>query len=188
MSGSSSCSETSDFLFSNSQPIPGPGGDSVHIRIDVSKIDPAKRDFSKLNKDELIKLKSDLSNMTKDLDKYNLENISKHDLATLKGELNKYDLRSLLKYDLFTTKTEMQNKYHAELEILREDYENRIDILNVDHENRMQSLERKYVDKIESLKYDLDEALRNVDMHVSTAVQEVVSFFFALFLHIGFLK
>lgn len=83
------------------------------------------------------------------------------------------------RYELSGIKSELQNKYHAELEILREDYENRIDLMNVEHEDRLQSLERKYIDKIELLKFELDETLKNnSQLSICSAVQEVVSVFF----------
>lgn len=82
----------------------------------------------------------------------------------------------MCRYELSNVKNELQNKYHAELEILREDYENRIDLMNVEHENKQQSLERKYIEKIEILKFDLDEALKgSTQLSISSAVQEVVS-------------
>lgn len=88
----------------------------------------------------------------------------------MKLDLSKFDLQSLSKYDLSNMRSELQNKYHAELEILREDYENRIDLLNVEHESRLRDIERKYGEEIETLKYDLAEALKQ-----SGPIQEVVS-------------
>lgn len=93
-------------------------------------------------------------------------------MNTLKSELSKYDLQALSRYDFSNIKSELQNKYHAELEVLREDYENRIDLLNVDHENRLRDIERKYGEEIETLKYDLAEALK---LAQSGPIQEVVS-------------
>lgn len=72
-------------------------------------------------------------------------------------------------------KTELQNKYHAELEVLREDYENRFDLLNVEHENKLRDMERKYGEEIETLKYDLAEAMK---LAQSGPIQEVVSYRF----------
>lgn len=93
----------------------------------------------------------------------------------------------LCRYELSCVKSELQNKYHAELEILREDYENKIDLINVENETRLQNIERKYIDKIEILKFDLDEALKGTaQLSISSAVQEVVSVFHCL-LHFSLL-
>lgn len=73
------------------------------------------------------------------------------------------------KTDLSVLRLELQNKYHAELEILREDYENRIDELRISNENIQNEIEKKFVEQIEVLKTDLEEAQRYV-----TAQQEVV--------------
>lgn len=81
-------------------------------------------------------------------------------------------MQTLSKYDFSKIKSELQNKYHAELEILREDYENRIDLLNVEHENKLRDIDRKYGEEIEALKYDLAEALK---LAQNGPVQEVVS-------------
>lgn len=90
----------------------------------------------------------------------------------MKTELSKHDLKGLSKYDFTNIKAELQNKYHAELEVLREDYENRIDLLNVEHENKLRDIERKYGEEIETLKYDLAEALKVAQ---NGSIQEVVS-------------
>lgn len=169
MSGSSSCSETSEFMYSNTIPHSGPGGDTVRICVDATKYE-----CSDLNKNDVIKLKANLSAISVDLNKYDCKNITKEDVDKIKLELKKYDFRGLLKYDLSLIKAEIQNKYHAELEILREDYENRIDTLHVEHSNRLQNTERRYTDQIESLRFDLEQALKtNVN-----PVPSVVCFFF----------
>lgn len=90
----------------------------------------------------------------------------------LNSELSKLDLQGLSKYDFATIKSELQNKYHAELEILREDYENRIDMLSIEHENKLHDIERKYGEEIDALKYELTEALK---LAQNGPVQEVVS-------------
>lgn len=179
MSGSSSLSEVelaSDMIFTPPQPQPGPGGDTAPSSMDLSKLYSAKREMQNLSKTILVQLKNELINLLDSFNKYDIENISKSDLSSLKLELAQFDLSALLKYDLNTIKNELQNKYHAELEILREDYENRIDALNVDHENKHQSIERRYEEKMDVLKCDLDEALKSAAISVSTAVQEAVSF------------
>lgn len=172
MSGSSSCSEDLDFPFSSHHQ-PGPSGDGSHLFIDLSKLSSIKHDTGGIAKSELINLKAILSEMLETLSSYNLNVISKEDLELLRTKLSQYDLEKMFRFDLSSLKADMQNKYHAELEILREDCENRVDALNVEHKNRMESLERKYAEKIESLKCDLDEALRNVDMNIGSTVQEV---------------
>lgn len=81
--------------------------------------------------------------------------------------------------DLHNLRVELQNKYHAELEILREDYENRIDELRINNENIQSDLEKKYMEQIDVLKIDLEEAQKYV-----MTQQEVVSllvFFLSLF-------
>ncbi|KAF5306240.1 hypothetical protein FQA39_LY08938 [Lamprigera yunnana] len=164
MSESSLCSETSDILFS------GPGGDTGQI-FGVS----LKRHFQEFTKHDCIKLKNDLTNVIKDLNKYNLEEIKAEEHLNLLCDLQNHNLQSVFKFDLSVFKLEMQNKYHAELEILREDYENRIDILNVDHNSQIDNLEKKYIRQIDSLKFELGEALRNAELNVTSAVQEVAS-------------
>lgn len=77
------------------------------------------------------------------------------------------------KNDLNNLRIELQNKYHAELEILREDYENRIDELRINNENVQQETEKKYFQQIETLKTELEEAQKYV-----MTQQEVVSFFY----------
>lgn len=179
MSGSSSLSEVelaSDLIFTSPQPQPGPGGDTAPSSMDLLKLHSAKQEMQNLSKTNLIQLKNELLNLLDSFNKYEIENISKSDLSNLKLELAQFDLSALLKYNLITIKNELQNKYHAELEILREDYENRIDTLNVEHEIKHQSIERRYEEKIDALKYDLDEALKNAAISVSKAVEEVVSF------------
>lgn len=74
------------------------------------------------------------------------------------------------KRDLNSLRTELQNKYHAELEILREDYDNRLDELKIAHDNHIQQLEEKYDIIIKSLKGDLEDVQKTV-----VATQEVVS-------------
>lgn len=75
------------------------------------------------------------------------------------------------KRDLHSLRTELQNKYHAELEILREDYDNRLDELKISHDNHIHELEQKYDIIIKSLKSDLEDVQKT-----ATAIQEVVSF------------
>ncbi|KAF5283599.1 hypothetical protein FQR65_LT13805 [Abscondita terminalis] len=167
LSESSICSESSDLLYPGVDI--GPGGDAaIHAGI-------RRKHFQDFTKQDCVKLQKELSNVVKDLEKYNLEKISHDDHRSLLNDLQKHNLQSVFKFDLSVFKLEMQNKVHAELEILREDYENRIDILNVDHNNQMINLEKKYSEQIDSLKLELDEALRNSEMNVSTAVQEVAS-------------
>lgn len=179
MSESSSLSElelASDGLFHQ---IPsGPGGDTGPPSLDHFKLEVTKRDLSVFSRNDFIKLKAELSEVLKKIEKYDLDKANKQDLESLSSEISNQELKALLRYDLSSFKKELQNKYHAELEILREDYENRIDALNVEHDQKLQSLERKNEEKIESLKFDLEEALRNNEISISSAVQEVVSFIF----------
>lgn len=155
MSGSSSCSDgelSSDFVFNQ----PGPGGDN--------KVDYTKKDITKLHQS--------LSQMISLMQNFNLNELSDNEFEQLKAEIGKFDFRNLIKYDLSTIKNELQNKYHAELEILREDFDNRVDIMNVEHENKLRSLEKRYVEEID----DLNSQLRS--RVVTTAQQEVVSFLY----------
>ncbi|KAJ3623780.1 hypothetical protein MTP99_017443 [Tenebrio molitor] len=152
MSGSSSCSDgelSSDFVFNQ----PGPGGDN--------KVDYTKKDITKLHQS--------LSQMISLMQNFNLNELSDNEFEQLKAEIGKFDFRNLIKYDLSTIKNELQNKYHAELEILREDFDNRVDVMNVEHENKLRSLEKRYVEEID----DLNSQLRG--RVVTTAQQEVAN-------------
>ncbi|XP_063915449.1 pericentrin isoform X3 [Zophobas morio] len=151
MSGSSSCSDTelsSDFVFNQ----PGPGGDN--------KIEYTKKDVTKM--------KQTLAQVVSLLDNFNLDELTDDEFDHLKTEISKFELRSLIKYDLALMKNELQNKYHAELEILREDFDNRVDVLNVEHENKLTSLEKKYLEEID----DLNTQLRG---RISTTTQQEVA-------------
>ncbi|KAJ8981747.1 hypothetical protein NQ317_004927 [Molorchus minor] len=160
MSGST-CSEAE----LNSDPFshsPGPDGD-IRLHLEPN-----------LTKKDISNLKNELSSILTKVGKYNLDSITEEDFARLKSEIGKCNLNNLLKYDLTIIRNELQNKYHAELEVLREDNENRIDVLNVEHEARIKSLENKYVEEIEQLKCRLDE-MGMQQMSISSAVQEVAS-------------
>ncbi|KAK5641438.1 hypothetical protein RI129_009985 [Pyrocoelia pectoralis] len=174
ISESSSCSESLDYVFSGSHPPSGPGGDATHIHINLPRIEHIKATFQKFTKSDCIKLKKDLLNIVEDLNRYDLESISREEHADLLTNLEKCNLQQVFKFDLSRFKLEMQNKYHAELEILREDYMNRIDNLNVDHDNKIRHIESKYMEQIDSLQCDLQEALQNAEVNVHTAVQEVM--------------
>ncbi|XP_972088.2 pericentrin isoform X2 [Tribolium castaneum] len=142
MSESSSCSElSSDFV--------GPGGDT---RVDYTRKD-------------LVKLRQSLVQLIKIFDGFNLEDLSDSDFERLTSEIGKFEFRNLLKFDLSLMKSELQNKYHAELEILREDYDNRVDELNVEHEKKLKSLNEE-ID-------DLNRQLRG--RIVTTSQQEVAN-------------
>lgn len=151
MSGSSSSSEISaDFVFGGA----GPGGDT--------KVDFTKKDVGKM-RHVLAQVMSLLNN-------YDIDNLSDEDLNKLITEIRQYELQSVLKHDLVAIKSELQNKYHAELEILREDFDNRIDLNNVEHENNLRKLEQRYLEEVQ----DLNMQLRG---RISTTVQqEVVSY------------
>ena len=167
LSNSSTCSDVEQLPM-------GPAGDCSLSSIE-NKIDPVICDLSSLTIKDLVKIKRDLGDVAREMDRFNLEDISKDDLYKLKLRLSALDLRCLARFELSSIKSDMQNKYHAELEILREDYENRIDVLNVEHENKLQKLRESYQEEISALKYELDEALHNVQLTVSSTVQEVVS-------------
>lgn len=162
MSGST-CSEAelnSDMLFSHP---PGPHGDiSYNLQPNITKKD-------------LTNLKNELNSVLDKINKYNLENISEDDFGALKSEMAKCNLNNLLKYDLAVIRNDLQNKYHAELEVLREDNENRVDLLNVEHDKKLRGLENRYLEEIEVLKSQIDELGRQ-NLSISSAVQEVVSF------------
>lgn len=163
MSGST-CSDAdlnSDLLFSHP---PGPHGDISH------DLQP------NITKKDLTNLKNELNIVLDKINRYNLENISEEDFDALKTEMGACNLNNLLKYDLAAIRSDLQNKYHAELEVLREDNENKVDVLNVEHENKLRSVEDKYLEEIENLKCQLDELGRQ-NLSISSAVQEVVSFF-----------
>lgn len=181
MSGSSSISdaELASDLFLVGNPQPGPGGDNMKsTNVETSPFKSnvsADKNVIELRKLDIIEMKNELNELNSYLNKYDVEKLNSDDLNGIREDLAKYNLRNLTKVHLNAFKTEMQNKYHAELEILREDYENKIDMLNVEHEKKHQIIERKYEEKIENLQYDLDEALKNAAISVSNAVQEVVS-------------
>ncbi|KAJ8944430.1 hypothetical protein NQ318_002127 [Aromia moschata] len=162
MSGST-CSEAelnSDLMMSHP---PGPDGD---MRLNVEP---------NLTKKDLANLKNELSSVLDKIDQYNLDGITDEDFGALKAEIATCNLNNLLKYDLTIIKNDLRNKYHAELEVLREDGENRIDVLNVEHEARLKSLEGRYLEEIEQLKAQLDEMGRH-NMGVTSAIQEVIMF------------
>ncbi|VEN34276.1 unnamed protein product [Callosobruchus maculatus] len=159
MSGST-CSEpelNSDLLFSNT---PGPCGDTNF------NIQP------NLTKKDVVNLRNELSSILERISKFQLENISDDDMEKLKSEISSSNLSILLKYDLSVIKSDLQNKYHAELEVLREENENRVDLLRVKHEEKLRNLEDKYVEEINDLRIQLDEMTRQ-NINISTAVQEV---------------
>nr|CAH7720562.1 unnamed protein product [Callosobruchus chinensis] len=161
MSGST-CSEpelNSDLLFSNT---PGPCGDTNY------NIQP------NLTKKDVVNLRNELSSILERISKFQLENISDDDMEKLKSEITSSNLSILLKYDLSVIKSDLQNKYHAELEVLREENENRVDLLRVKHEEKLRTLEDKYVEEINDLRIQLDEMTRQ-NINISTAVQEVGS-------------
>ncbi|XP_031352709.1 A-kinase anchor protein 9-like isoform X3 [Photinus pyralis] len=160
MSESSLCSESLDFHFTGSHLPSGPGGDSSHLHIELPKIEPPKPNFKAFTKSDCVKLKQDLSDIVKTLAEYDLERISQEDHADLITSLEKCNLQQVFKFDLSAFK----NKCNAELEILREDYENRIEVQNT-----------KNMERIDSLKSELEEALRNAELNIHTAVQEVAS-------------
>nr|CAH7720570.1 unnamed protein product [Callosobruchus chinensis] len=160
MSGST-CSEpelNSDLLFSNT---PGPCGDTNY------NIQP------NLTKKDVVNLRNELSSILERISKFQLENISDDDMEKLKSEITSSNLSILLKYDLSVIKSDLQNKYHAELEVLREENENRVDLLRVKHEEKLRTLEDKYVEEINDLRIQLDEMTRQ-NINISTAVQEVL--------------
>nr|CAI5846452.1 unnamed protein product [Callosobruchus analis] len=161
MSGST-CSEpelNSDLLFSNT---PGPCGDTNF------NIQP------NLTKKDVINLRNELSSILERISKFQLDNISDDDMEKLKSEISSSNLSILLKYDLSVIKSDLQNKYHAELEVLREEHENRVDLMRVKHEEKLRTLEDKYVEEISDLRLQLDEMTRQ-NINISAAVQEVVS-------------
>ncbi|XP_018561840.1 centromere-associated protein E isoform X3 [Anoplophora glabripennis] len=161
MSGST-CSEAelnSDLLFSHP---PGPHGDiSYDLQPNITKKD-------------LTNLKNELNSVLDKINNYNLDSISEEDFNALKSEMGKCNLNNLLKYDLAVIRNDLQNKYHAELEVLREDNENRVDLLNVEHEKKLRGLEEKYLEEVENLRGQIDELGRQ-NLCISSAVQEVTS-------------
>lgn len=166
MSGST-CSDAdlnSDLIFSHP---PGPDGDMKY------PLQP------NITKKDIINLQNELNSLLTKIGKYNLDSVTDEDFGNLKSEIGKSNLNILLKYDLSLIKNDLQDKYHAELEILREDNENKLDEMNVQFENKLKNLEDKYKEEIENLKIEIDE-LHKHQLSISSAVQEVVSkvFFF----------
>lgn len=164
MSGSTSSEIdlNSDLLFSHP---PGPHGDvSYDLQPNITKKD-------------LTNLKNELNTVLDRINRYDLENISEEDFRALRAEVGACNLNNLLKYDLAVIRNDLQNKYHAELEVLREDNENKVDLLNVEHGKKLRSLEDKYLEEVENLKCQLDELGRQ-NLSISSAVQEVVSFLY----------
>ncbi|KAG5898706.1 hypothetical protein JTB14_030655 [Gonioctena quinquepunctata] len=160
MSGST-CSEAelnSDPVFSHPT---GPDGD-IHYDLQPN-----------LTKKDIFNLQNELSSLIAKIARYNLDNLADDDLQNLKSEIGKSDLNNLLKYDLSVIRNDLRKKYHAELEVLREENENKLDELNVQFENKLRGAEEKYLDEIEGLKVRLDEMGKQVS--VCSAVQEVGS-------------
>lgn len=100
------------------------------------------------------------------------------DTSAIIADTNKTDLNSL--------RLELQNKYHAELEILREDYDNRLDELKIKHDTLVQDIEEKYVNQIELLKTELEEAQKNAvtSQEVVSDTCKLISVNLSVFLHI----
>lgn len=161
MSGST-CSDAdlnSDLIFSHP---PGPDGDMKYT------LQP------NITKKDIINLQNELNSLLNKITKHNLDNMTDEDFSNLKSEIGKSNLNSLLKYDLSIIKHDLQNKYHAELEVLREDNENKVDELNIHYQNKLKSLENHYTEEIENLKIQIDD-LQKQHLNISSAVQEVVS-------------
>ncbi|GJQ85469.1 hypothetical protein Trydic_g23892 [Trypoxylus dichotomus] len=174
MSDSSTCSELNSDLYSGRHPA-GPGGDAAPSSDIEQKLDPSRLDLESLSNADLLRIRDDLMKFSADFANVDFERLSKGELKKFKTDLANSNFRLLAKYDWSDIKKDVRNKYHAELEILREDYDNRMDLLNVEHDVRMRNVKESYQEQIEALKFELNEALRSAQMSVSTAVQEVAS-------------
>lgn len=163
MSGST-CSDAelnSDMLFSHPA---GPDGD-IHYDLQPN-----------ITKKDIINLQNEMQSLLDKINKYSLDNITDEDFAKLKSDIAKCNLNNLLKYDLTVIKHDLQNKYHAELEVMREDSENKFDELRLQYESRIQNLDDKYEEEIENLKIQMEDVQKQ-NMSLCSAVQEVVRFF-----------
>lgn len=128
-----------------------------------------------ITKKEIVNLQNEIRSLLDRIGNFNLENISDEDFNKLKSEIAKSNLNNLLKYDLLVIRNDLQNKYHAELEVMREDNENKCDELRIEYENNMQNLEAKSQEEIDNLKMQIEE-MQKQNMSLCSAVQEVVSY------------
>lgn len=127
-----------------------------------------------ITKKDIINLQNEMQSLLDKISKFTLENITDEEFCRLKSEIAKSNINNLLKYDLSIIRNDLQNKYHAELEVMREDNENKCDELRITYENNMQDLHVKYQEEIENLKIQLEE-MQKQNMSLCSAVQEVVS-------------
>ncbi|XP_049819038.1 centromere-associated protein E-like isoform X3 [Aethina tumida] len=149
MSGSSISENelNSDVFFT---PAPGPGGD-------------VPNPF--LTKKDILKLKSELENMLDTISNCDLETLNDDDLKRLREDFKKCPINNVIRYDLTNIRLDLQNKYHAELEIMNEQHENTIDMMNVEFEKKLKETEEELM-KVKS----------QVQVYnVSSSVQEVAS-------------
>lgn len=148
MSGSSISENelNSDVFFT---PAPGPGGDVPN---------------PSLTKKDILKLKSELENMLDTISNCDLETLNDDDLKRLREDFKKCPINNVIRYDLTNIRLDLQNKYHAELEIMNEQHENTIDMMNVEFEKKLKEMEEELM-KVKS----------QVQVYnVSSSVQEVV--------------
>ncbi|KRT78672.1 hypothetical protein AMK59_7050, partial [Oryctes borbonicus] len=158
MSDSSTCSELNSEM--------GPGGDAAPSSDIEQRLDPSRLDLKSLSNDDLLKIRDDLMRFGANFAKIDFDRLSKGELKKIKTDLANSNLRLLAKYDWSEIRKDVQNKYHAELEILREDYDNRMDLLNVEHDVKMRNMKESYQEQIDALKFELNEALRSAQMSV----------------------
>lgn len=135
-----------------------------------------------ITKKDIVNLQNEMQSLLDKISKFTLENITDEEFNKLKSEISKSNLNNLLKYDLSVIRNDLQNKFHAELEVLREDNENKCDELRIKYENNMQELHAKYQEEVENMKLQLEE-MQKQNMSLCSAVQEVVSVKFILFQH-----
>lgn len=130
-----------------------------------------------ITKKDIVNLQNEMQCLLDKISSYTLENITDEDFSNLKNEIAKTNLNNLLKFDLSLIRSDLQNKYHAELEVMREDNENKFDELRIKYENNLQNLDAKYREEVENLKIQLED-MQKQNMSLCSAVQEVVSYMF----------
>lgn len=186
--GSSNTSEIdllpNDFAFAASNSLmqhqPGPDGDTTSSSCNIIS-----------NKNDLNKFQSNYKSLMELI--VNYSNNSDSDWNQLKNDIivEQIDVNYLMKFDSISSNNnallllnDARNKYNAELEILREDFDNRIDLMNVENEQKLTRLETKYKQEIDLLNQQLldqiEEGNANNMLQLrnhNSSVQEEVSNF-----------
>ncbi|XP_025835932.1 centrosomal protein of 112 kDa-like [Agrilus planipennis] len=116
-----------------------------------------KYNVADITKSDIQKFKNDLQKICDIMETFDLINATNSELHLLVQSISVYDMKLLTQINL----TEIQNRNHTELEILRDNYENRISLLDVEYNKKIQDIERKHNEEISSLKEQLQNNVRN---------------------------